>query len=132
MKVNGPSQSPAPGVSGPEGTGAPSGVSSDKAATEPGKSFAEKVSGPRPTDPAAAVGAGGTVRKNDMLVGDIATDLRTGKLTSRAAVDKVMEGVIARQVGPEAPQVVRDRVRAALQDAIENDPLLADKLRQLA
>lgn len=129
MKVNGPGQPPTPGVSGPEGTGAPSGVSSGKAAKEPGKAFAEKISAPRPAESA---GVAGTIRKNDVAVRDIATDLRAGKLTSRAAVDKVMESVVARQVGPEAPQGVRDRVRAALQDAIENDPVLADKLRQLA
>ena len=129
MKVNGPGQPPTPGVSGPEGTGAPSSVSQRKAASEPGKAFAEKLSGTRPPDAAAATG---TVRGSDAAIKNIATDLRAGKLTSRAAVDKVLESVVARQVGPEAPKEVRDRVRVALQDAIENDPLLADKLRQLA
>ena len=71
------------------------------------------------------------MRTSDVAVSDVAAELRSGTLTSRAAIEKVLDRVVARQVGPEAPAAVRDRVRAALQDAIENDPLLADKLRQL-
>ena len=61
----------------------------------------------------------------------IAGDLDTGRLTPAAAVDRVLEQVLAQQVGADAPAAVRERVRAALQDALENDPLLAEKLRRL-
>jgi hypothetical protein len=135
MNVKGPGQPPSPGTSGPEAENKldradRSGGSqrSGEAAGEPGKSFAERVSGPRTVDvPGVVAGP----RAGDVVVGDLAADLRAGKLTSRAAVDKILERIVARQVGPEAPAVVRDQLRAALQDAIETDPLLADKLRKL-
>lgn len=136
MKINGPGQPPSPGVSGPEGPGTPEGIAQVKATIEPGKSFAEKVSGPRPAarpneGPAKTERASATARTGDIAVSDLAADLKAGKLTPRAAIDKVLDRVVTRQIGSEAPAVVRDRVRAALQDAVENDPLLANKLRQL-
>ena len=132
MKVTGPGQPPAPGASGPE-TGNRS-DKIDKAAipggpSESGKAFAEKVTGPRATGTAAA--ARGPIRPGDVAVNDLVADLRAGKLTSRAAIDQVLERVVARQVGPEAPPAVRDQIRAALQEAVQSDPLLAEKLRHL-
>lgn len=134
MKVNGPGQPPPPGVAGAE-----SGNKPDKTATatagrpaEPGKSFAERVSGPRHAEAAAApAGSRATSRAGDVAVSDLAAELRAGKLSSKAAIDQVLDRVVARQIGPEAPTAVRDQIRAALQDAIEDDPLLAEKLRQL-
>ena len=41
----------------------------------------------------------------------------------------VIDRVVASQVGPDAPTSVREQVRAALQAAIEDDPLVAQKLR---
>ena len=43
----------------------------------------------------------------------------------------MLDHVLAQQLGPDAPPAVRDQVRAALQETLENDPLLADKLRAL-
>lgn len=136
MKVSGPGQPPPPDVAGAE-----SGNKPDKTATatatagrpaEPGKSFAERVSGPRHAEAAAApAGSPATFRAGDVAVSDLAAELRAGKLSSKAAIDQVLDRVVARQIGPEAPAAVRDQVRAALQDAVENDPLLAEKLRQL-
>lgn len=135
MKVTGPDQPAAPDLSGPEG-----GNKLDKGAktatigglAEPGKSFADKVSGARPpeagvTTPSLRAGA----RVSDAGVSDLAADLKAGKLTPQAAIDKVLDRVVARQIGPEAPAAVREQVRAALQEALESDPLLVDKLRQL-
>jgi hypothetical protein len=131
MNVKGPGQPPAPGVSGPEAQNRPDPAEKaggSQAPAEAGKAFAEKVAGARPAEVAAVAPES---RPGDVAVGDLAADLRAGKLTSRAAVDKILERVVARQVGAEAPAGVRDQIRAALQDAIETDPLLADKLRQL-
>lgn len=67
----------------------------------------------------------------EVAVNDLAADLKAGKLAPRAAIDKIVDRVVARQIGPETPAAVRDQVRAALQEAVESDPLLAEKLRQL-
>jgi hypothetical protein len=94
-----------------------------------GKLFAEKlggVTGPAGPDPAAAAS-----REAPIVSPDIATDLVGGRLDPQSAVNKVVEQVLTRQLGPDAPAAVREQVRAALQDALENDPLLADKLRRL-
>jgi hypothetical protein len=95
---------------------------------EPGAAFADKLSGPRAANVAAA---GEPSRTGGVAVADLGAELRSGKLTSRAAVEQVLERVVARQIGPDAPAAVRDRVRAALQDALDADPLLAEKLRNL-
>jgi hypothetical protein len=98
-----------------------------------GKAFAEAVDKASPSSraetpgevtPAGAAAAVGAVA-------DIVSDLRTGKVTAQAAVEKVIERVLAQQVGPDAPIAVREQVGAALRRALEEDPLLADKLRAL-
>lgn len=96
------------------------------------KSFAEAVdkASPSPADrpgEAAAAGAAAAVG----AVADIASDLRAGKISAQAAVDKVIERVLAQQVGPDAPIAVREQIGAALRRSLEEDPLLADKLRAL-
>ncbi len=98
-----------------------------------GRAFAEKLaaagppSGPTPTAAPAA-----PARPPERpATSAIAGDLDAGRLTPGAAVDKMLEQVMAREVGPDAPAAVRERVRAALQEALENDPLLAEKLKRL-
>jgi hypothetical protein len=98
-----------------------------------GKGFAEAVDGPSPSSrtetPGQAAAAGSTAAVG--AVADIVSDLRAGKISAQAAVDKVIERVLAQQVGPDAPVVVREQIGAALRQALEEDPLLADKLRAL-
>ena len=134
MKVNGPGQPPAPAVPDSE-----IGNKADKASKAPGgpadaeKSFAERVAGPRGSEAAAAATPARTApRPGDVVVNDVAADLRTGKLTPQAAIEKVLDRIVERQIGPEGSSAVRDQVRSALQDAVENDPLLAGQLRDLA
>jgi len=62
---------------------------------------------------------------------DIAADLRAGTLQPAAAMDKLIERIVAQQLGDSAPAAVRDSLRAALHDAVETDPVLAAKLRSL-
>ncbi|MBC8132019.1 MAG: hypothetical protein H7X95_03485 [Deltaproteobacteria bacterium] len=143
MKINGPGQPPSSGVSDAEATEkiAKQGDSADVREGSPaGKAFAEKLSGTRPADAtraseaARADGArrvGQPEQVGTRGVGDVAADFRAGKLTAQAAIEKVVDRVVAQQVGPGASPAVRDQVRMALQDAVESDPLLIEKLSRL-
>ena len=71
-------------------------------------------------------GAPGTVATHD-----IAADLRGGRVPLSAAMETLIDRVVAQQVGERAPQAVRDSLRATLRDTVETDPLLAGKLRSL-
>ncbi len=74
-----------------------------------------------------SVGSGGSVG----LTADLAADLRAGKITPKAAVDRVIDRVVEKQLGADAPTATREKLRAALEDAVADDPLLADKIRSL-
>jgi hypothetical protein len=101
--------------------------------------FAEKLE--RGADPAAVEGAAEAGRPGQAVdpgrsaavgaVADIAADLRAGAISREAALDRVIDRVLAQQVGPDAPPAVRAQVAAALRQALEDDPLLAQKLRAL-
>ena len=149
MKVTGPnSGSPAGPASGPEVAPAEPGGVGGAAATDPsqgsGRAFSDRLdrldrleklegtssaTGAHP--PTAAAQAGHPAATSGIATADIATDLRAGHLLPRAAVDRVLDRVLDRQLGADAPPAVRERVRAALQDALESDPLLAEKLQRL-
>jgi hypothetical protein len=98
-----------------------------------GKGFAEAVDKTSPSSRAETPGevapAGSAAAVG--AIADIVADLQTGKVSAQAAVEKVIERVLAQQVGPDAPLAVREQVGAALRRALEEDPLLADKLRAL-
>jgi hypothetical protein len=138
MKVTGPGQPPTPGAEGAPPAGAAKSERADspekalaEKAPEGKKSFAEKMSGPRTTTAVAATAPVGKPA-GEVVVRDLAADLRSGKVDARTTVDKLVDRVLAVQLGPEAPAGVRDTLRATLRDAVETDPVLADKLRQLA
>jgi hypothetical protein len=119
-RAEGPRNQESPGGSGPAGS---------RAAGPVGGSFSDKVAaapGPKAATPPAAA-----IRAGEVAVRDLAQGLGAGSLDARAAVEKLIDRVVAAQVGPEAPAALRDKVRTALQDAVEGDPLLADKLRRL-
>jgi hypothetical protein len=117
MKISGPGAKPPGGIEGPGGAeGASEGV---KDVAE--RSFAEKIE--RGSEATRAAEAG--------LVSDISAELQAGRLTPAAAIEKVIDRVIDQQVGPGAPAAVREQVGAALRRALEEDPLLAEKLRAL-
>jgi hypothetical protein len=124
MKVTGPTEPPTSATEGPdgrEGVDAPAGESG--AVESP---FADRLSSAsQPASAAAPDPAAG------VAVSDLAADLQAGRLTPRAAVAEVLERVVAHQVGDDAPLAVRERVRAALEEALETDPLLAEKLKAL-
>jgi hypothetical protein len=99
-----------------------------------GKAFNEKLAGAGPvqkTRLSEPPPGGRTSRSGDVAVSDLAAELRAGKLTPEAAVDQLLERVVAGQVGPDASAALRDQVRVALRDAIESDPVLAAKVSGL-
>jgi hypothetical protein len=65
-------------------------------------------------------------------VADLAAALKAGTLTPQAAVDRVIDRVVEKQLGAGAPAAAREKLRAALEDAVADDPLLAEKIRGLA
>jgi hypothetical protein len=64
-------------------------------------------------------------------VSDLAAALKAGQLTPKAAVDQVIDRVVEKQLGTHAPTAAREKLRAALEDAVADDPLLAEKIRSL-
>jgi hypothetical protein len=130
MKINGPGQPPAAGVTDAESTKPASEAPGSGPTGESGRAFADKLDRPVGAMPGAMPGAT-TAPSGGVAVADLAAELQAGRLTSRAAVDELVNRIVTQQLGPQAPAGVREQVRATLQDALESDPLLADKLRQL-
>jgi hypothetical protein len=62
---------------------------------------------------------------------DIAAELRAGTLAPGAAMEKLIDRIVAQQLGPGAPLALRESLRATLQETVETDPMLAAKLRSL-
>src|SRR5437868_4755092 len=132
MKVTGPSSGnpgapsgASPAVGGADETrGAEGKPGADRAEGPSGAAFAEKLGG---AAPAAAPASGAVTPATSALVADI----KAGRLTARAAAEKLLDQVVAQQLGADAPAQVRDKLRAALLETLENDPLLAEKLASL-
>ena len=83
--------------------------------------------------PTAATGtAGPEAARAASPTADLAADLKAGKITAKAAVDRVIDRVVDKQLGTNAPAAVREKLRAALETAVADDPLLADKIRGLS
>jgi len=137
MKINGPGQPHPPGAEGvgpsstPDAAGAAgraSGADAPAEVTESGRAFAEKLAG---TAAARGAEASGPARGAPVALADLVKEVEAGRLDARTAVDQLVERVVDAQLGPGAPAAVRDRVQAALRDALESDPLLAAKMGQL-
>jgi hypothetical protein len=94
-----------------------------------GAAFAEKMNAAAPASGQPAVdGARGPV---DAATAAIAADIKAGRLTPGAAVEKLLDQVVAKQLGADAPAALREKIRAALQETLQDDPLLAEKLASL-
>jgi hypothetical protein len=97
-----------------------------------GKDFAAALkSAETPAVPRGATNGPATIRQTG-LVADIGADLKAGKITPEAAVDKVVERILDRQLGASATAAVREQVGAALRESLADDPLLAAKVRALS
>jgi hypothetical protein len=93
-----------------------------------GQRFAEKLGATDAARPASEPSAASAARG---LSADVAAELAAGRIDPKAAIDRVIERVIDKQLGPGAPAAVREKVRAALQDAVAEDPILSEKIRSL-
>jgi hypothetical protein len=64
-------------------------------------------------------------------VADIAKALKAGQVTPQAALDRVVERIVSRHVGPKGTAAVRETLSAALRQTLEDDPMLSAKIRAL-
>jgi hypothetical protein len=132
-KVTGPGGGP-PGVtpSGGGKIGEIGGKDESRPVGEGRPPFADKLK-----SAGAPTGTTSTTRKEapsaaSSATADLAADLKAGKLSPQAAVDRVIDRVVDKQLGTNAPTAAREKLRAALENAVADDPLLADKIRGLS
>jgi hypothetical protein len=124
MKITGPTPPVDPGASSVENAreiDGPGPASGPERGAE--TSFADRVSAAHAA-PAGATGSG-------LPVADLAAEVSAGRLSPESAVERVLERVLDRQLDASAPVALRERVRAALRDAVESDPQLVAALGQL-
>lgn len=124
MKVSKPSSS----LPGSPNLG-PSGVKRSGASGFPEK-LAKASSAGKSRAATKASGAARAAKASN--VSDIGQALRAGQLTPQAAIERVVERVVARQAGPQAPSAVKEQLAIVLRQALEDDPMLAAKMRALA
>jgi hypothetical protein len=65
-------------------------------------------------------------------VSDIGADLKAGRITPQAAIDKVIDRIVAQQLGIHAAPAAKEKIGAALRERLADDPLLAAKVRALS
>ena len=117
---------------GPPGGAPVSGNDETRPVAESRPPFADKLkSGGAPT---GTTGTTGTAAPSEAgsVTADLAADLKAGKLSPKAAFDRVIDRVVEKQLGINAPAAAREKLRTALENAVADDPLLADKIRGLS
>jgi hypothetical protein len=123
MKISRP-----PSGSQPVVPGSPSEVKPGK-----GRDFAarlDKTAGSRQAATQPEVGRTGHAAKVGGI-SDVSADLRAGRISPQVAIDRVVERVLERQLGANAPAAVREKLGVALRQTLEDDPVLAAKVRSL-
>jgi hypothetical protein len=123
MKISKPPSGSLSGrpVSLPSAKGAGAKGFADKLARASGSHKARAATAAQPAARAREVGA----------VADISKALQAGRITPQAALDRVVERIVARRVGKNGPAAVREKLGAALRQTLEDDPMLAAKVRTL-
>jgi predicted Fe-Mo cluster-binding NifX family protein len=102
------------------------------AAKAPGaKGFADKLARVSGTAKARTTAAPAARAGRVSSVTDIGKALKAGQITPQMALDRVVERIVARRVGPNGTAAVRDKISAALRQTLEDDPMLAAKIRAL-
>jgi hypothetical protein len=122
-KVSGPG-------SGPPPVGGPGDDKVDGPAGAGGPKFADKLAADK-LGAAAPQGAADPAVAARGLTADVAAEFAAGRIDAKAALDRVIQRVIDKQLGVGAPAAVREKVRAALESAVADDPLLSDKIKSL-
>jgi hypothetical protein len=97
-----------------------------------GKAFAEKLAKAERTADAAGAPERTAAARSASAVADIGAGLKAGRLTPEAAIAKVVEHVLERQLGKTASPALRAQLAASLRESLTDDPLLAAKIRALA
>lgn len=64
-------------------------------------------------------------------VAEVTAKIKAGELTGAQAAELLIDAVV-RQTAERLAPALRQRLRAALQEIVENDPVLAEKVRHLA
>lgn len=98
-----------------------------------GAGFAEKLAKTSGAGKSQAAGkaSGAAHAARASSVSDIGQALKTGQITPQAAIERVIERVVARQAGAHAPAAVKQQLASVLRQALEDDPMLAAKVRAL-
>jgi len=99
-----------------------------------GRPFADELAGTDAARAAAgstAAGGAAVAAAAHGLTADIAAALEAGRIDAKTALDRVIARVVDQQVGPGAPTAVREALRAALESAVADDPLLGEKIKAL-
>ena len=120
-----PSQGPEPTAGKPETSGV------DKPAGESKFSEVARTNAAVATTGTAAAEKPAAAAPNTPLTGDIGRKLENKEITVQTAVDQVVSRILDKQVGNSAPAGARTAVETALRAALEDDPLLNEKLKTL-
>jgi hypothetical protein len=117
---------------GPPGGGKIAGNDESRPVAESRPPFADKLkSTSAPTGTTTTPGKEAPTAAGSATA-DLAAELKAGKISPQAAVDRVIDRVVDKQLGTNAPAAVREKLRTALENAVADDPLLADKIRGLS
>ena len=97
------------------------------------KGFVQKLARASGADKARAATAIQPTGRADKVAGvaDIGNALKAGQIPPQAALDRVVERIVTRQVGAHGPAAIKKNLSAALRQTLEDDPMLAAKLRAL-
>jgi hypothetical protein len=133
MKVTGPGAGQSGGPADISGPQAPAQTGEKKGIAASGDPAAAGPAGPERLAQSGATAQTTAALPQPGVVAthDLAAALKTGALTPAAAMDQVIDRIVAQQLGAQAPPAVSESLKAALRDAVETDPMLAGKLRSL-
>jgi len=96
------------------------------------KGFADKLARASASDKPRATEASRPARAHEVrAVADIGKALQAGQIAPPTALDRVIERIVAHRVGPNGPSTIREKLSAALRQTLEDDPILAAKVRAL-
>jgi hypothetical protein len=91
-----------------------------------GGAFAEKLDGVAAAEaPRAAAAAGADP------IGALAAELKSGAITPRQAVDRLVDLALGQGPAASLPAPARAALRAQMEDLLRQDPYLSAKLRRL-
>jgi hypothetical protein len=96
-----------------------------------GKGFAAKLESAARAQKPAIERAEPPATERVSAIGNLAADLKAGRTSLDAVIDKLVEHVLDNQLGKKANAALRAEVGQALRDTLANDPLLAAKVKSL-